>query len=316
MQALNAAQLARYGITNVVEIPDYQTRTTNAARPFTPVGFMAHHTAGSDSLDLIIRKALANYHIDKSGRISVVAVGRTAHPGYGAQSVIDDCAAGRSPRGDASRFSPRAVDPTQHLDPDGERVPGYQWFIGAEVENLGTGSDPYPDVQLDALFKLAAAHCIEFGWSSSRVIHHREFTSRKIDMSWYGDLRGSVSAAIATLRQENTPMALHDEAQAAADAGLWNGQEPKTPISREHAAIIGWRAYGRASAEAGQSISTLQASNAELRAMVTSLAERVHVLETADPVVVPAAGGGTATVEFPADIPVRLDVNVNVTGGE
>ena len=210
MKALNADQLARYGITGVVEIDGYETRTSNASRPFTPVGFMVHHTAGRDSLGLCIRRKLVQYHLDKKGTITLIASGRAGHCGYGAQSVIDDCRNDIAPKGDASKYSSRAVDPYRHLDPEGSRVPGYQWFIGVEVENLGDGSDPYPDEQIEAMVKLAAAHCVEYEWSANRVIHHREFTSRKIDMSWYGDLRGEVNKAmeqmVASSQTERDPM--------------------------------------------------------------------------------------------------------------
>lgn len=294
-RALTPDELAEYGI-DVDVVDGYETRSSNAARPFNPVGFMVHHTAGTDSLGTITRNALANYHIDKDGTITLVALGRTAHPGFGAQSVIDDCRNDIPPAGDASRWSPRAVDPTRHLDPDGERVAGYEHFVGVEVENRGDGKDPYPDVQIDAMISLAAAHCIHWNWTPARVIHHREFTSRKIDMSWYGDLRGSVAAAMS-FNPTETIVALQAEAQAALDAGFWNGANPTSPITREHASIIAWRAHQSARRIASEDHDALAATVAELRAEIETLK---------------ASGSGPARVEFPTSIPV--DVTVKVTG--
>ena len=41
-------------------------------------------------------------------------------------------------------------------------------------------------------------------------------------------------------------MALHPDAQAAADAGIWNGLNPDDPVTREHAAIMVQRAKEQA----------------------------------------------------------------------
>jgi hypothetical protein len=258
-RALTADELEQYGVDCVHVDDDVDTRRTSSS-PFTPLAFMVHHTAGTDSLDLIVRNVLANYHLAKDGTLTLVATGRTAHPGMGSPKVLEDLRDNRAPAGDASRYSPTPADPTRHLDPTADsRIPGYQWFVGVEVENLGDGEDPYTEIQLDVMGRLAAAHCIHWGWPPERVIHHREWTSRKIDMSWRGPLRWVVAmhmlAHADRTTQENPPMPLHPDAAAAELLGFWtdkiNGRSTADdPATREHAAIMAKRGSDHAIAEA------------------------------------------------------------------
>ena len=53
---------------------------------------------------------------------------------------------------------------------------------------------------MKALVKLCAAMCAWQGWDHNRIIHHREHTSRKYDMSYTGPLRDYVKKAIANQR--------------------------------------------------------------------------------------------------------------------
>jgi hypothetical protein len=58
---------------------------------------------------------------------------------------------------------------------------GNRFFFGFENENLGNGSQLWPEVQLNAMGRAAAALCRAHGWNQIRVIGHKEWTARKPD---------------------------------------------------------------------------------------------------------------------------------------
>jgi peptidoglycan hydrolase-like protein with peptidoglycan-binding domain len=173
-----ADKLRAKGVT-VKEVPGWETH----ARPYTfdPSGVMVHHTAGSNSLKVVrngrkgLPGPLAQFLISKSGVVYLISQGYSNHAGKGNSSVLKRTRAGLAPKGKA----------TSRGDINGNR---HYW--GIEVENLGNGKDPYPDVQIQALTALTAALCEINDWSSNRIVHHKEWTSRKIDMSYRGDVRG------------------------------------------------------------------------------------------------------------------------------
>jgi len=158
---------------------------------FNPVGVMNHHTAGHNDLLTVIRGRpglngpLANFYVARDGLVTVIAAGRCNHAGAGSGKVLERTRRSLAPQGDATAFG-LADDTT-----------GNGHYFGIEVENLGDGRDPYPDVQIDALVKVNAAICRHEKWSATRVIHHREWTKRKVDMSFRGDLRGKVARYLA-----------------------------------------------------------------------------------------------------------------------
>lgn len=182
-----ANTLREYGL-NIREQPDWQTH----ARPygFSPIGIMVHHTAGADSLNIIrngrggLPGPLSQFHIEKSGVINLVSQGNCNHAGLGSSAVYYDVLNERGVNLNAA---------TRGLKDD---IGGNRYFWGIEVENRGDGVDPYPASQINALVGLCAALCDLYGWSPNRVIHHREWTRRKVDMSWRGDIRGAVAMVL------------------------------------------------------------------------------------------------------------------------
>lgn len=58
---------------------------------------------------------------------------------------------------------------------------GNTHFIGIEAENAGDGSDPWPQVQLDAYHKMCAVLLKHIGRNVDWCIGHKEWTPRKID---------------------------------------------------------------------------------------------------------------------------------------
>ncbi|MFF3643089.1 peptidoglycan-binding protein [Streptomyces sp. NPDC002564] len=154
---------------------DWRTHNRNHMGPWGPVhGVMLHHTAGRDSLALCRRGMpdlpgpLCIGLITKDGTLHLVGYGRTNHAGSGSTAVLD---AVRTAKSLPSRPGPDAVD-------------GNARFYGFEIENLGTGHDPYPAAQLDTVERLSAALCRAHGWTGASVIAHKEWTRRKIDPSF------------------------------------------------------------------------------------------------------------------------------------
>ncbi|MEN2424268.1 N-acetylmuramoyl-L-alanine amidase [Streptomyces rimosus] len=60
--------------------------------------------------------------------------------------------------------------------PDNEaNTDGNRHFYGFQCENLGDGNDPWPEEQLDAIEKAAAALCRHHGWGERAVLGHLEW---------------------------------------------------------------------------------------------------------------------------------------------
>jgi hypothetical protein len=183
LQTLTAA-----GVT-VAPVDGWQRR----GRPgFAPDGVMLHHTAGAKtgdapSLSLCIdgrpglSGPLCHILVGRDGTAHLIAANIANHAGQGSAEVLALVQAGSPVQGDAR----------DHRYKDA--VFGNTPFYGIEVENAGVGGDPYPDAQIDALVKICAALCSAHGWTVDRIIHHRQWTTRKIDMSYRGDLLAAVA---------------------------------------------------------------------------------------------------------------------------
>lgn len=159
---------------------------------FTPHGIMVHHTAGPKTGDAPCLSTCINGRPDlsgplchivlaRSGKVHLIAANIANHAGKGAQQVLELV---------------RNDEPVEKNAKDygfADTVGGNQFFYGIEVENAGVSSDPYPAAQIEALARICAIICNAHSWSANRVIHHRQWTSRKIDMSWRGDLPSAVA---------------------------------------------------------------------------------------------------------------------------
>ncbi|GAA3769387.1 peptidoglycan-binding protein [Streptomyces phyllanthi] len=166
-----ARALRAEGVT-VKEHGAWSTHNRNAIGAWGPAqGVMLHHTAGTNSVALCrtgradLPGPLCIAVIAKNGTVHLVGYGRTNHAGRGARAAYDAVRAGTAvPSG-----------------PGADAVDGNAHFYGFEIENLGNGRDPYPEAQLAAVERVAAAVCRAHGWSAARVIGHKEWTRRKID---------------------------------------------------------------------------------------------------------------------------------------
>lgn len=190
----------------------YRTSSTS----FAPVGAMLHHTAGADSnasMNILrdgragVPGPLCNVGVRKDGTLVVVTNTRANHAGNGSSVVLNETRRNIAPSDDAGR---RGLS---------DNTNGNGYYYGFEVVNLGNGSDPYPAAQLEATFKAAALICKHYGWPAERVIHHREWTRRKIDMSWRGDTRQEIRNRLTLPAPEPLPEPEEDYIMKIGDKG-------------------------------------------------------------------------------------------------
>lgn len=158
---------------SVVERTGWRTHNRNSRGPWGPVnGITVHHTAGRDSANLVwsgtssLPGPLCHTYMAKSGVATMVGNGRTNHAGTFAANAHN------------AVVNELAVHPRPDSD---EPIDGNAHYYGIEIENLGDGKDPYPDVQYQAAVRWASAICRAHGWSENSVIGHKEGTRRKID---------------------------------------------------------------------------------------------------------------------------------------
>lgn len=212
IEAARLPELLRAEGLVVLETEGWLTRV--APGPFSPVAVLNHHTAAkgydrdAPSLEICKRGRgrpgqpgylpgpLCNVLIGRSAACYLTSGGRANDSGRGVRAVLDRVRQGLPPLGDA----------TTRGDVDGNA-----WFWDVEVENDGIGEE-YPEAQLEALIAVDAVICRESGWTADHVLHHREWTSRKRDMSWRGDLRGAVASRLsASSRKELPTMVIYKE---------------------------------------------------------------------------------------------------------
>jgi len=139
----------------VVPVSGWKTRSANSTT-FTPQAVLCHHTAGAatgnaPSLRYITDNVLSQFVLGRDGTVHIVSGNRCNHAGVGG--------------------------PLRGIPKDaGNR---YTW--GIEAENTGRG-EPWPAVQLEAYYKLAAALCDMHRVDQEAVFAHKEWApTRKTD---------------------------------------------------------------------------------------------------------------------------------------
>lgn len=170
------------GLDNVIDLRDVAGQSSAS---FTPVGVMFHHTAGplrgaAPSSGVIadgdpsrgIPPPLAHALVGRDASIRIYTDGRAYHAGLGDGAVLRKVKAREPVTGDATSKG---------------LTNGNQWFLGIEVESNGTG-EPYPPDQITAAVALGSAWLTAYDRPPVCTIHHRQWTSRKIDMSLVIDL--------------------------------------------------------------------------------------------------------------------------------
>lgn len=175
----------------IAEHTGWRTHSRNAVGAWGGVnGVLIHHTAGANSLGVVysgrsdLPGPLAHTHLAKDGTATMLSAGRANHAGKAA----------------ANAFSAVVNESSTHPKPSAASgtVDGNQHLYGIEIENLGTGKDPYPTVQYDAAVRWAAAICRAHGWSANSVVGHKETSVEgKIDPSFDMDaFRAAVAARL------------------------------------------------------------------------------------------------------------------------
>jgi hypothetical protein len=164
----------------------FDERVRPVPGPFAPVGIMVHDTVTIGSGLTVCKRGrvdlkgpLCQVLISRAGIVNVVTDGRANGSGAGVLAVRRLVQIDQPPFGDAAQ-----------RDSDD----GNTWFYNIECDwYTGEG---YPPMQIEALSHVCAALCGHHGWTHNRVIHHREWTKRKSDMHWTGDLRARVAARL------------------------------------------------------------------------------------------------------------------------
>ena len=160
---------------------------------WNPRGIMNHHTA-SGAIASSQNRLLANgraglpgplchISIERDGTVRMIGWGNANHAGLGDPDVLR-----------AVANESYATDP---LVANQSTADGNVGFYGIEVQHVGTHGR-YPLAQIEALVTTNAVICKLHGWSAKSCIHHREWTSRKIDMSWRGALRSRIQTLLDT----------------------------------------------------------------------------------------------------------------------
>ncbi|WP_199546572.1 N-acetylmuramoyl-L-alanine amidase [Streptomyces sp. N35] len=178
------------GLT-VIEVGDWEHHNRNHKGKWGDVhGVMVHHTVtkGSDRTVQICRDGysslpgpLCHGVITKDGKVHLVGYGRTNHAGMGDDDVLK------------AVIAEHAMPKPNEATTDGNRH-----FYGLECENMGDGEDPWPEAQLLAIEKVAAAVCRRYGWGAGSVIGHREWQPGKVDPRGFSmqTMRGRIAARL------------------------------------------------------------------------------------------------------------------------
>ncbi|MFD9319279.1 N-acetylmuramoyl-L-alanine amidase [Streptomyces sp. NPDC060053] len=193
------AALRAEGVT-VVEVGDWRNHNRAGHGAWGPVhGVVVHHTVTSGTAGSVaicrdgyagLPGPLCHGVIDKQGVVHLVGWGRTNHAGSGDGDVLK------------AVIAERALPAPNENDTDGNAR-----FYGFECVNLGDGKDPWPDAQLEAMVRAAAALCRAHGWSAASVIGHKEWTNTKTDPRGFtmADFRKRVTARLGKAPTPSTP---------------------------------------------------------------------------------------------------------------
>ncbi|MEU9485701.1 N-acetylmuramoyl-L-alanine amidase [Streptomyces decoyicus] len=136
-------------------------------------GVMIHHIVTSDTENAVkisydgrpdLPDPLCHGVIGRGGLVCMVGNGRTNHAGRGDGDVL------------------RAVIDERPLPRGNERnTDGNARVYGFVCESLGDGVHPWPEEQLEAIEKAAAAICRTYGWHAGSVTGRLEWQPGKID---------------------------------------------------------------------------------------------------------------------------------------
>lgn len=218
------------GILTARGIAVADQRVPSVPRVQQLAGVMIHHTAaglGSDLPSLRIVKygrsdlpgPLCNVLIGRSGTVVAITDDYARDSGMGEREVL------------ARALADLPVIGARHLAGGDDCNMNFFW-LDIELENTGRG-EPFSAEQIASAVAVTKALCSHHGWNpETRVIGHKESTSRKIDpnfdMAWFR--RRVARHGPATPTEEAEDMTPHQAAQLANVekllAEITNGQIP------------------------------------------------------------------------------------------
>lgn len=243
--------LKREGV-RLAEYPGWRNRERDdeTGKAFGPVHLVLnHHTVSRDSLRIVAETGyaglpgpLAHIHLAKSGLATMCSGGRANHAGLMARNAYE---------------SFLREEPT-HPKPDkaSGTVDGNDVSYGIEAENLGDNVDIWQRAQYDALVRINAAICREYGWKGDSCAGHKETSIEgKVDprgpVEGYGT-RGRFDFTMGQFRK--------DVNERLAHAANWSPPKvttPKPPTIEERLALL-----EKAAKDQGARLAALEAKGA------------------------------------------------------
>lgn len=217
--------LRDWGLT-VVEAPGCRTRGSSS---FDPFGHVVHHDVigHTETLPSIMVSGrpdlsgpLCNFWLPRSGKVHVVALGRANHAGSGGWNGLT----------------------------------GNSRVWGTEMNNLGGPADPWPDAQLEAMARLAAATADFSGFPAGNVCGHKEWApTRKIDPHsiWMPDFRQRVAnerehRELSEAERDRIKLLAQQAAERRPFLRLinprpWMGEQGREHRNRERSVVSRWQ---------------------------------------------------------------------------
>lgn len=214
----------------ISEYPGWRDRERDdeTGKTFGPVHLVLnHHTVSRDSLRIVAETGyaglpgpLAHIHLAKSGLATMCSAGRANHAGLMAKNAY---------------VSFRDEKPT-HPAPakSSGTIDGNDVAYGIEAENLGDNKDMWPRAQYDALVRVNAGFCREYGWKGDSCAGHKETSIEgKVDprgpVEGYGS-RGRFDFTMAQFREDVDERLAH---AASWSPGTTTPTPPKPPTAEE-----------------------------------------------------------------------------------
>ncbi len=158
----------------VHEYRSWRAHNRNHKGAWGPInGVMIHHTVTRGTAASVrlcyegyasLPGPLCHGVIAKDGSVHLVGNGRANHAGLGDDEVLADVINER----------PLSLDNEANVD-------GNARFYGFECINMGDGEDPWPEIQVEAMARAAAAICRTYDWNERSVLGHLEWQPGKID---------------------------------------------------------------------------------------------------------------------------------------
>jgi hypothetical protein len=262
------AQFRRWGVS-FTEHPGWRTNNRAGHGAWGPVnGSMIHHTASGDGAGIVelcysgradLPGPLCHGVIHKDGTVTLVGNGRSNHAGAGALNVYS-----------------AVLDELRIPAPGADTVDGNAHFYGWECVNLGTGKDPWPDVQLEAMVRVQAAVCEFHGWGAQSVIGHLEWTTRKIDPRGFTmvSMRALVAAHLAAgpSTEDDMTFSAADVKQLAGTDGVFVAPPDASDYSPDPASPNHYWAFGTHVQSTTVKVRNIEKTLAEVKASVDALA--------------------------------------------